>query len=338
MIDAQNISREKLGFSGKRVTRLAPSPTGALHLGNMRTFLINWVLARKQNWHIVLRIEDLDSPRIKPWAVQQSVDDLSWLGMDWDEGPYDQLSDLSVYEEAIAALLDSGALYPCSCSRKEIQQLQSAPQDGSHELRYPGICRHIDHEALLKDLTKESALRFIVPDEAIKFVDQIAGPQCINLYQTVGDFVLQSKNGLPTYQLAVVIDDIRHNVTDIVRGDDLLNSAARQILIYDKLENSGLVAFPLPRPNYWHLPLVLGPDGRRLAKRHGDSKISTYRELGVSAERIIGLMAFWCGFIDRKQPMSLAEFMDIFDLKLIPKSSVIMREDDHQWLISKISV
>lgn len=328
--------------AGQNVTRLAPSPTGALHLGNARTFMINWAIARQRDWSIVMRIEDLDSPRVKQGADVQAVDDLRWLGMDWDAQVPHQLSDLTPYHDALAKLRHARHVYACTCSRREIEQAQSAPHEDDHELRYPGTCRGRSGFGFrVSGSTEPSfsakpearnprpdtpATRVIVPDEPIDFVDQIVGPQSINVQQQVGDFVVATKAGLPAYQLAVVVDDARQHITDVVRGDDLLGSTARQLLLYHLLE--------LPAPKrWWHLPLVIGEDGKRLAKRHGDTRIASYREAGVRPRRVIGLLAQWCGILPSRGEMSAAEFVERFDLTALPRQAVTFTQEDHAWLV-----
>lgn len=308
----------------QRVTRLAPSPTGALHLGNARTFLINWALARRNGWRIVLRIEDLDTPRTKAGADQQAIDDLRWLGMDWDDGPHYQVADLSPYEAALSELDRKRLTYACTCTRSEIQAAQSAPHAGDHELRYPGTCR--DRPAGSIDGATPKAVRVRVDDQMVTFTDAFAGDQQHVPGEQVGDFVIATKAGLPAYQLAVVVDDHRQGVTDVVRGDDLLRSAARQLLLYRMLSFG-------PEPTYTHVPLVLGPDGRRLAKRHGDTRIAAYRERGVAAERVIGLLAFWCGLCPAPTPLPIGEFLDRFDLSKLPHKPVTMTEENEAWLL-----
>lgn len=304
-------------------TRLAPSPTGALHLGNARTFLINWALAKQNNWKIVLRIEDLDTPRVKAAAQQQAIEDLRWLGIDWHEGPTYQMQDLLPYHATIEKLREKGLIYACSCTRTEIATAQSAPNLGDHELRYPGTCRGKNFGT---SSDSPAALRIMIPDEAIVFTDMIAGAQSINVQQQVGDFVISTKANLPAYQLAVVVDDARQGVTDIVRGDDLIPSAARQLWLYRFLELT-----PLPR--YWHLPLVLGEDGRRLAKRHGDSRLSSYRDQGVSPERIIGLAARSSGITTSNTPMNAEEFAQRFEVNNLSREPVTFTKQDHDWLM-----
>jgi glutamyl-tRNA synthetase len=315
-----------IAMPSQHVTRLAPSPTGALHLGNARTFLVNWALARRHGWKVVLRIEDLDSPRTKVGADQQAIADLRWLGIDWDEGPTWQLPDLTRYHEALAQLSAAGLIYPCRCTRSQITAAQSAPHGDEHDLRYPGTCRPTAPPPTWRpgDTDPAVAWRLVVDDAEINFTDACAGPQRHNVQQTVGDFIVAAKNGLPAYQLAVVVDDARQGVTQVVRGDDLLTSTPRQILLYRML---GLG----PLPTYTHLPLVLGEDGHRLAKRHGDTRIATYRELGVAPQRVVGLLASWSGIAGRKE-MSAAEFADIFHIDHLPPQPAVLSGDDEAWL------
>jgi glutamyl-tRNA synthetase len=306
-----------------RVTRLAPSPTGALHLGNARTFIVNWAIARQRGWRVIMRIEDLDGPRVKPGADRLALDDLTWLGLDWDGDPVYQLHDLSPYAAALERLWHSEKSYICTCTRKEIEAAQSAPHGDEHELRYPGTCR-VSARTLPADAAY--AVRVLAPRQPMVFDDQLQGPQSIDVDAQVGDFVIATKAGLPAYQLAVVMDDARQGVTDVVRGDDLLASTGRQLWLYELL---GLG----PVPRYWHLPLVLGPDGRRLAKRHGDTRLATYRDAGAKPQRVIGLLAFWSGVSDDRKPMTAAAFRDAFDVARMPLEPIIFTEEDHQWLL-----
>ncbi len=323
------------------VTRLAPSPTGALHLGNARTFLINWALAKQHGWKVVLRVEDLDGPRVDPQASQSAIDTLAWLGLDWEGEPVFQSHDLAPYSDALAKLYRLGVIYPCTCTRKEIVNAQSAPHEDEHELRYPGTCRpppppdtspdgsaDTDPSTASEAILQDSAIawRVSVPEEPITYDDRFCGPQTFNIQQQVGDFVVASKMGLPAYQLAVVVDDARQGVTQVVRGDDLLGSACRQLFLYRML---GLT----PIPTYTHLPLVLGADGRRLAKRHGDTRIDTYRQRGVGVSRIIGLLARWSGIGKGYDEMTADEFAARFNLDELGHSPVTMTQEDEAWLL-----
>lgn len=309
-----------------RTTRLAPSPTGALHLGNARTFAVNWALARQRGWKVVLRIDDLDAPRTKPGAVEASIEDLTWLGLTWDDGPVLQSAETAAYRSALDRLKDADHVYPCGCSRQEIARAQSAPHRGEGEPRYPGTCRPAGHRAL--PAGREVAWRVKAPERPLEFRDRVCGPQRIDVAAQVGDFVVATKAGLPAYQLAVVVDDARQGVTDVVRGDDLLPSAARQLWLYRLL---GLE----PEPSYWHLPLVLGADGRRLAKRHGDTSLAECRRRGVSAERVVGLLARWSGLGGDAEPMALTRFAELFKLGSLPREPTLCTASDLAWLFDR---
>lgn len=309
-----------------QVTRLAPSPTGALHLGNARTFLINWAMARRLDWKIVLRIEDLDTPRVKSGADRNALQALQWLGIDWDIGPIYQRFDLSRYHSALTLLGEQGLIYPCRCTRAQIAAAAaSAPHADDHELRYNGACRPAMAAPVTFDPAIDACWRLRVPDETIEFQDQFAGFQRMNTQQLVGDFIVATKAGMPSYQLAVVIDDAVREVTQVVRGDDLLTSAPRQMLLYRLLNLS-------PLPWYTHLPLVRGADGRRLAKRHGDTRVMHYHDRGASPERMIGLMAEWCGLGPRR-PMTAAEFARDFSLGRLGRQGVVFTPEDDRWLL-----
>ena len=297
-----------------RITRLAPSPTGALHLGNARTFLVNWLLARRNGWRIILRIEDLDGPRIKRGADTLAIEDLRWLGIDWDEGPVYQSLRQAKYDEALQRLIDSGQTFFCICSRKDIEQAASAPHASDGAAIYPGTCRNVIYDP--KPGTPV-AVRFQVPPEVITFDDEFAGRQTFNVARQLGDFVIAKSDGT-AYHLAVVVDDSDMGVTDIVRGDDLLESTPRQILLYRALGIENQI------PTYYHLPLVIGPDGRRLAKRHGDTRVETYRGAGVPAGRVLALLASWCGIEGVGEDVrGAAGLLERFDLARLPRTPIV---------------
>ena len=325
------IARGKNAVSNNQIqvprTRLAPSPTGALHLGNVRTFLVNWALARQRDWCLVLRIDDLDGPRVKPAAAAEAIDLLRWLGMDWDEGPFYQSQHHALYRASLEKLAARGDIYPCRCTRSELQAAsRSAPHADNHELRYPGTCRPRQPApvpaARLDD--PQIGWRFRVRPGPQMIVDQLAGSVSIDVDQSVGDFLVCTKSCIPSYQLAVVVDDRQQGINRIVRGWDLMPSTARQQQLMDRLA--------ITRPmEYWHLPLVVGEDGRRLAKRHGDTRVSHYQQLGVPPERIIGLMACWCG-LARREAMTAAEFVREFRVESLPAEPVVFVAADDAWL------
>ncbi len=297
--------------------------------------MVNWALARKLGWRVILRIEDLDAGRVREGSDRQAIDILRWLGMDWDDGPIYQSHDLLPYENALASLRGRGLIYPCSATRRQIEQALSAPHQGDEEVRYPGISRPAPG-GIATDLSADSdiliddglAWRLIVPDGPVAFVDQLHGGQAIDVQAEVGDFVVATKAGLPAYQLAVVVDDARQGVTDVVRGDDLLPSTPRQVLLYKLL---GLGA----PPRYWHLPLVHGRDGRRLAKRDDAVRLTTYLDAGVPGERVVGLLACWAKLIERPSAMPADEFADRLNPDRLAAEPVIFTEKDEQWLINR---
>jgi len=308
------------------ISRLAPSPTGALHLGNARTFLVNWALARTRGWKIVLRMEDLDGPRIKAGSETEAMELLAWMGLDWIGEPVTQSDDLVPYRQAMHRLCDAGHVFPCSLSRGEIREASSAPHEGATDSAYPPSLRPDDAGAPVAFREEGHNYRFLVPSGTVMIDDQFAGHHAFDLAGTSGDFVTWTRRATPAYQLSVVVDDIRQGVTDVVRGDDLLESAARQTLIYNALGHQP--------PRWWHLPLVLGPDGHRLAKRHGDTRLSAFRRLGMTTPRLIGLLATWCGCCRDLQEMTMKEFLDAFDMDRIPRHPITFTEQEHAWLVS----
>ena len=304
-------------------SRLAPSPTGALHLGNARTFLWNWALARTSGWGLTMRIEDLDGPRIESGSGEAALDILRWIGLDWDSPVLTQSQNMAPYLQAINQLAAAGLAYPCRMSRKDIAA--SAPQEGEHETRFAANLRPDDAgQPRSFQWNEGSHWRLLVDPEVIEVHDQLQGERSFNPSEECGDFVIWTVRNEPAYQLAVVVDDLRQKITDVVRGDDLLPSAARQQLIYRHLGKES--------PRWWHLPLVRGADGRRLAKRHGDTRISHYRETGTSPERMLGLLASWCGLIDEPQLMKPEDLLEKFDPGMLPRQDVIFSKEDEQWL------
>ena len=308
--------------------RLAPSPTGALHLGNARTFLIAWLRVRSQGGTVVLRMEDLDHPKNKPGAAVAALDDLRWLGFDWDEGPdvggpfapYTQTARRAVYAQALKALSARGLVYPCVCSRRDVEAGQSAPH-AEEGLYYPGTCRDrfASYEAARRTLPEGRlpAWRFRVGvGETVRFVDGFRGPYEQDVSAQIGDFVLARDPDGAGYMLAVVADDAAMGITEVVRGDDLLSATPRQLLLYR--------ALGLTPPAFLHVPLVVSEEGRRLAKRHGDTRIAALREAGVPPEKVVGLLAGWCGWAAWGESLALRDLLPRFDLRTLPREPVVL--------------
>jgi len=281
---------------------------------------VNWLLARQAGWRIVLRIEDLDGPRVKVGADRLLIEDLRWLGMDWDAGPTYQSERNDAYRAATERLIAQGDAYPCICTRKEIETAASAPHAEDGAAVYPGTCRGRFESAADARIAagREPAIRFRVPTTPISFVDAFAGPRTYaNPEKELGDFVIHKNDGLAAYQLAVVVDDAVAGVTEIVRGDDLIDSTPRQILLYTALGMADCI------PRYTHLPLVVGPDGRRLAKRHGDTRLATYRAAGVPVALVLQLLATWCGIANIGTPGTAADLVGRFDLARLPHIPIV---------------
>jgi len=310
------------------VTRLAPSPTGALHLGNARTFLLNDLLARQRGWRVLMRVEDLDGPRVKAGAADAMLDELRWLGLRWDGDVVRQSDRGEAYTAALSRLVEIDAVYPCVCTRKDVETAATAPHRGEEAAAYPGTCRdkYVTAEQAKRLTSRPVAWRVRVDGEAIEFADGFAGPQRVVLGETCGDFVIMRRAGHAAYQLAVVVDDAAAGVDCIVRGDDLLDSAARQIHLRRLLGLS-------PEPAYWHVPLVVGADGRRLAKRHGDTRLSHYRQAGATPQRVLGLLGYWSGLLDRREEADVDDLLERFDLDRLPAEPVVFGQADDDFLL-----
>ena len=270
--------------------RLAPSPTGLLHIGHACTFKAAYQRAREHKGALVLRDEDLDPQRSKPNFAEAMLDDLLWLGIRWHEGPdiggpfgpYRQSQRREFYLDAWLRLRDSGAIYPCTCSRKDLALAATAPNDIDDEPMYPGNCRNKLGEATRYADPAGVNWRFRVPDgEPIAFEDQHQGPQSYIAGQDFGDFVVWRRDDVPAYQLAVVVDDAAMQVTEVVRGADLLKSTARQLLLIRALD--------LAVPSYFHCDLIRDQSGTRLAKRHDALSLRALRELGRSPQQVLSL-------------------------------------------------
>ena len=300
--------------------RYAPSPTGPLHLGNARTALLAWLSARSAGGAFVMRVEDLDGPRVRPVLEGRILEELRWLGLDWDEGPdvggalgpYRQSERSGRYREALERLRAAGLAYPCYCSRAEIARASQAPHAGEDGPRYPGTCRELSAaEQAERGRQRPPAWRLRVEDGPVTFHDAVHGERSFDVAGTVGDFVVARADGVASYQLAVTVDDAAMRISEVVRGDDLLPSTARQWLLYR--------ALGLTPPRFGHVPLVVGPDGERLAKRHGALSVGELRDRGADPERVVGLLAALSGLAPagaRRRPRDLVAG---FRLDAIPR-------------------
>jgi glutamyl-tRNA synthetase len=277
-----------------------------MHFGNARTALLAWLDARSRGGEVVLRIEDLDVARCRSEFAQLVRADLRWLGLDWDRETRPQSERGDAYAEAIARLMRLGAVYECFCSRRELDA-QSAPHQATGERRYPGTCAHLSAaDRVERARTRSPALRVRMGPDQVEILDRVMGPIRQRVDREVGDVLIRRSDGLFAYQLAVVVDDAADGVTDVVRGADLASSTPRQVLIGELLG--------LPRPAYAHVPLMLGDDGQRLAKRNGARSVAELREAGALPADIVGTLAASAGLIDSPEPLEPSDLIDRFTL------------------------
>ena len=316
-----------------RTTRLAPSPTGDLHLGNVRSLLVGWALARRLGWQVVLRHEDLDEERSDEGGCDAIEASLEWLGIDWDGPVLRQSNDLEPYRAAMTRLAEERLVFASNLSRREIREAVGAPQ-GKGTVVFPASLRPNDPNAFRFD-DQDVNYRLTVEPGTELIRDELRGEREFDPSEEVGDMILWTKNGRPSYQLAVVVDDDRQGVTDVIRGDDLLSSAARQQRLRRTLGIDGDL-------RWWHLPMVHDEHGRRLAKRDGDAGILALRDAGVSADRVIGLVAAWSGLIPEPYDLPASAVPDLADEPAMHR--LVVREsrtpcrftqEDDRWLRKK---
>ena len=283
--------------------RFAPSPTGTLHLGNLRTALLAWLSARSQDARFLVRIEDLDTGRVRERFVQEQLHDLAALGLDWDGPVVRQSERLELYEDAVRRLRDRGLIYECWCTRAEIRDASAAPHGHLPEGAYPGTCLHLTAEerAARQAAGRPPALRVHAGAAAVTFEDRLAGA----VTGVVDDFVVRRNDGAFAYNLAVVVDDAEQGIGEVVRGADLLDSTPRQLWLGAQLG--------LPAPRHAHVPLMLGADGARLAKRHGVVTLADRARLGESPDDVRAGLAASVGLAEPGEPLTPAELVERFD-------------------------
>ena len=291
------------------VGRFAPSPSGRMHLGNLWSCLLAWLAARSAGGGMVLRLEDLDPDRCRLEFCDQVMGDLDWLGLDWDGQPIYQSRRTHAYAAAFHALEERGLVYPCFCTRAQ-RLAASAPHRSDGAALYSGRCRHL---AALS-ARRVPAWRIQVPEETVSFRDKLQGDCAQNLAAECGDFILRRSDGVYAYQLAVVVDDAFQGVTQVVRGSDLLDSAPRQLWLQKELG--------LPHPEYGHVPLLLSPDGRRLAKRDRDQELSQLKER-FTAPQLVGRLALAAGLIPEYAPITPAQLLPYFAWDKLPRQDFV---------------
>ena len=294
--------------------RFAPSPSGRMHMGNLWSCLLAWLSARSVGGGMVLRLEDLDPDRCRPEYCGQIMRDLEWLGLDWDGEPVYQSKRTEVYRQAFQRLEQQDIIYPCFCTRAE-RLAASAPHRSDGAAVYDGRCGRLT-EAEREELsrTRRPAWRVRVPEQVIAFRDLLKKDYKEDLKRDCGDFILRRSDGVFAYQLAVVVDDAAMGVTQVVRGSDLLSSTPRQLWLQERLN--------LPHPEYGHLPLLLSPDGRRLAKRDRDLELGRLQEK-YTAPELVGRLAFAAGLTDRPEAISPRELLPLFSWEKLPREDLV---------------
>ena len=305
------------------IGRFAPTPSGRMHLGNVFSALMAWASVRSQNGSFILRIEDLDIRAHNPQYTSLLLDDLQWLGLTWDKGPYYQSKRTELYQEALLDLKHQGLLYPCFCSRADLHAAQ-APHASDGTYVYAGTCRNLSQSEREELSThKIPATRMQVPNAIYTFEDRVYGPTSQNLAESCGDFIIQRADGVFAYQLAVVVDDADMGITEVVRGSDLLSSTPRQLYLQDVLG--------LSHPLYAHLPLLVAPDGRRLSKRNHDLDLGVLRSQGKTPEEILGFLAYCAGLTEESEPLSAVQIANRFAWEILRahRKNVVVEHFSH---------
>lgn len=312
--------------------RYAPTPSGLVHVGNALAGLLAWASVRRQGGTFVWRLEDLDPPRVLPGAAAAAQADLAWLGLDWDESPetggpfppYDQSGSGAIYDAALAGLATAGRLFPCTLSRKELASIATAPHGPDGSPPYPASQRPAGLPAdwyarFQTEARADAALRFMVAPGEVAFTDAVQGRCSQDVAATVGDFILKRRDGLYAYQLAVVVDDLRQGITEVVRGCDLLDSTARQIQLIEALGGRP--------PRYAHIPLVLNAAGEKLSKRDQALTLQSLRQAGVKPEALLGYLAAAIGLRPDARPVGAAALAADFAWSRVHPAAITLPPD-----------
>ena len=314
--------------------RFAPSPSGHLHLGNVRTALFNWLYARSQKGTFVLRIEDTDAERSSEASIASVLEDLRWLGLDWDEGPeaagdfgpYRQTERYGIYREHLERLLAEDKAYPCFCTSEELDALRAEAEARKVAFVYPGICRRLT-EHRRKELLAEGrrpVVRLRVPPRTVTFRDLVRGSVSIHT-RAFGDWILTRPDGSPTYNFAVVADDALMAITHVIRGEDHLSNTPKQIVLYEALGSTP--------PQFAHLSMILGPDGSKLSKRHGDVSVDAFRAKGMLPEALVnGLALLGWSDPDGREVFSTGELSARFSMDRVNKAAAVFDESKLRFL------
>src|SRR3569833_3300455 len=315
-------------MSNKKVrARFAPSPTGQLHVGNARTALFNWLFARQQGGTMILRIEDTDVERSEARYEQQLLEDLKWMGIDWDEGPdvggpfppYRQSDKIDVYREHAERLVAEGKAYYCFCKQADLDAYREQALKEHRPPIYPGTCRNIDptEAKRRKDSGEAAAIRLHIPERPIRFHDIVRGDVEFSS-EVVSDPIILRSTGVPVYNYVVVVDDAEMKITHVIRGDDHLSNTPKQVALYE--------ALGWPVPEFAHLSTILGPDRERLSKRHGATSVAAFREMGVLPEALMNYMALlgWAPSGGTRELFTPSELTKEFDLTRVTPSPAVI--------------
>jgi glutamyl-tRNA synthetase len=302
--------------------RFAPSPTGALHIGGARTALFNWLFARHHGGTFILRIEDTDLERSTKEFEASILEGMRWLGMDWDEGPYYQTQRMELYKEHVQKLLDAGHAYRCTCSPEELEAKRAAALAESRKPKYDGTCRngpaHPDRPA---------AIRFRAPTEGITEFHDICRGMIRFENAELDDLIIARSDGSPTYNFTVVVDDVTMAITHVIRGDDHINNTPRQVLLYRAL------GFAVPE--FAHLPMIHGPDKKKLSKRHGAASVTEYREMGYLPEAVVNYLARLGWSHGDQELFTRSELIERFDLAAVGSSPSVFDFEKLKWVNSQ---
>lgn len=307
-------------------TRFAPSPTGSMHVGNARTAIFNWLFAKRHGGKFILRIEDTDLDRSTRENEDKLIEDLKWLGLTWDEGPFRQSERMGIYREYAERLVTEKKAFYCFCTDEELEANRAKALEEKRHPHYAGTCRHLTPEQIQKnkEAQKPYSIRFLVNPAEISFTDQIKGPVSFPA-DMFGDFVIIRSNGMPVYNFAVVVDDALMKITHIIRAEEHLSNTARQILLYQ--------ALGFKTPLFAHTALILAQDGSKLSKRHGATSVEEYRKKGYLSEGIFNYLAVlgWSS-PDGKEKMSREELSALFDTDRVSISSAKFDQAKLDWL------
>ena len=309
-------------------TRFAPSPTGSLHIGGARTAIFNWLFARHYKGKFILRIEDTDRSRSTEESISEILDSMKWLGLDWDEGPFRQSDRLSIYQSHAKKLLDAGKAYRCYCTPEELEARRKEAQSQGRAYRYEGKCRS-SFDGLTTSLRSRPenvpfAIRLTTPEVgSIEVEDLVRGNITFDAKE-IDDFIIQKTDGFPTYNFAVVIDDVTMNITHVIRGDDHLANTPKQILIYEAL------GFEVPK--IAHVSMILGSDKAKLSKRHGATSVVTYREMGYLPEALVNYLTRLGWSHGDQEVFSKDELVEKFTLETVGKSPAAFNPEKLVWL------